>query len=50
MPLADPWRIYDNSGLTPGFVAIGGKDSLYTRINSVPEVRNEFVKAGKGNE
>lgn len=49
MPLADQWRIYDNSGLTPRLVAIGRRNSLYKRIISIPEVWNEFVNAGKSN-
>jgi predicted ABC-type ATPase len=49
MPLADQWRIYDNSALTPRLVAIGRRDSLYTRIISVPEVWNQFLKTGQTN-
>lgn len=49
MPLADQWRIYDNSGLTPRLVAIGRRDSIYSRIISVPEIWNEFVKVGNVN-
>ena len=50
MPLADQWRIYDNSGLTPRLVALGSKDSPYTRIIEVSETWDEFVKGGKINE
>lgn len=50
MPLADQWRIYDNSALTPRLVAIGSKDSPYTRIIAVPDVWNEFVKLGKSHD
>jgi len=46
MPLADQWRIYDNSDLTPRLVAIGKGNSPYTRILAVREVWNEFVKLG----
>ncbi len=49
MPLADQWRIYDNSGLAPRLVAIGRRDSLYTRNISVPEVWNQFLKTGQTN-
>ena len=50
MPLADQWRLYDNSDSKPGLVAIGRKDSLYTRHILVPEVWGEFVKLGKNND
>ena len=44
MPLADRWRIYDNSGLTPRLVAIGKGDSPYTLSIAVREVWDEFRK------
>jgi predicted ABC-type ATPase len=47
MPLADQWRVYDNSALTPRLVAIGNKDSPYARIISVADVWSEFVKLGE---
>lgn len=50
MPLADQWRIYDNSDLLPKLVAIGRKDSPYTRIIAVPEVWDEFLKGEKIDE
>jgi predicted ABC-type ATPase len=47
MPLADQWRIYDNSALAPTLVAIGSKDSAYTRIVAAPEIWRQFVELGK---
>jgi predicted ABC-type ATPase len=46
MPLADQWRVYDNSGLTPRLVAVGSKDRPYTRIIAVADIWNEFMKLG----
>ena len=46
MLLADQWRVYDNSGLTPRLVAIGSKDSPHTRIIAVADVWNEFMRLG----
>jgi predicted ABC-type ATPase len=46
MPLADQWRVYDNSGWTPRLVAIGSKDRPHTRIIAVADVWSEFMKLG----
>lgn len=46
MPLADQWRIYDNSDLDPKLIAIGRKGSAYTRLIAEPEVWDAFIKAG----
>jgi predicted ABC-type ATPase len=46
MPIADQWRVYDNSGLTPRLIAVGSKDSPYTRIIAVPDIWDEFMKLG----
>ena len=50
MPLADQWRIYDNSTLTPALVAIGSRDSPYTRIIAALDVWNAFVKVGTSHD
>lgn len=47
MPLADQWKVYDNSALTPRLVAIGRADSPYTRIIRVSDAWKEFVKLGE---
>ena len=49
-PLADRWRIYDNSGLTPRLVAIGKGDSPYTLSIAVREVWDEFRKLRRSHD
>lgn len=50
MPLADQWKVYDNSGSTPRLVAMGSRDSLHARIVAVLDVWNQFVKLGKSHD
>jgi len=50
MPLADQWKVYDNSGLAPKLVAIGSRDSLHARIVAVLDVWKQFVELGKSHD